>query len=395
MIRTVGYDSKFLESTDNLKRVVKKSLGREPNSEVARGATVCLQNGRLYFEAAEKSPMEIKPLLIFYGIVNYSKGLAIALNLKGIETLPQTHGLRDISEQNSKLEELKVKSEGNGTFQRFNDSVCKLDCVEYKNNRLNRYDYITVLAAESSSLENRELTLKDILARIHRLAPLYSTTFCEDAKTIRCDISYSDRQHGLAELRIATGKIINDTESRIRIIDNLKARYPFLEKWCLIEARGDLDHSVFNFMNFDESSCAAISDKGGERENGQYNVGSSITMGLRSKQCKCVNFWDIIQPTGEGPENGPYLIEPFDSICISELSLYYLGMFLLSSLVRYRPQIWMHSLSRLATSDLPSDDAALALIEKFLEDTLNVFPSAIVKAMSMKPKRLDESVISG
>ena len=105
---------------------------------------------------------------------------------------------------------------------------------------------------------------------------------------------------------------------------------------------------------------------------------------LRSKKCKCINFWDIIQPTGGGPENGTYLIEPFDNICISELSLYYLGLFLLSSLVRYHPQIWMHSLSHLATSDLPSDDAALALIEKFLEDTLYVFPSAIVKAMSMK-----------
>src|SRR4030066_1397839 len=91
-----------------------------------------------------------------------------------------------------------------------------------------------------------------------------------------------------------------------------------------------------------------------------------------------------MQPTVVDPSNETYLIEPIGGICISELSLYYLGMFLLSSLVRYRPQIWMHSLSRLATSELPSDDASLALIEKFLEDTLNVFPSAIVKAMSMK-----------
>ncbi|MFA5239308.1 MAG: YaaC family protein [Phycisphaerae bacterium] len=384
MSKTIHYDSKFLESTDNLKRVVKKSLGLELNSEVAKGAAICLRHGRLYFEAAEKSPMEIKPLLIFYGIVNYSKGLVIARNLMKIEALPQAHGLRDISSQTSRLKELTVKSEGNGTFQQFNDSICKLDYVDYKNARLNRYDYITVPTAESSSLENRELTLKDILARMHRLASLYSETFCEDAKTIHCDISYSDRQYRLAELRITAGDTFNDAESRTHIIDNLKARYPFLEKWCLIEACGDSDHSFFKFINFDESSCAVISNKGGEMVNGQYDVGSSIIMGLRSKQYKCVNFWDITQPTGGSPESGTYLIEPFDKIWISEFSLYYLGMFLLSSLVRYRPQIWMHSLSRLATSDLPSDDAALALVEKFLEDTLNVFPSAVVKAMSMK-----------
>jgi hypothetical protein len=394
MSRTLGYDSKFLESTDNLKRVVKKSLGREPNSELARGATVCLQHGRLYFEAAEKSPIEIKPLLIFYGILNYSKGLVIARKLMKIETLQQTHGIDDISSQTSKLEELTVKSKGKGTFQEFNDSVCELDCVDYKNVRLNRYDYITITTVDSSLLENREFTLKDILARMHRLASLYSETFCEDAKTIRCDISYSDRQHGLAELHITTDDVITDSQSRESIVAKLKNKYPFLENWCLTLAQGAFDHSNLTFVNFDKSSTATISKGGKEGVNGFYYVDPFVT-GLKHGQYNCVNFWNIMQPIGGGPANEPYLIEPFDNICISELSLYYLGMFLLSSLVRYRPQIWMHSLSRLATSDLPSDDAALALIEKFIEDTLNVFPSAIVKAMSMKRKRLDESAIGG
>src|SRR3972149_9047780 len=379
MSRIFGYDSKFLESTDNLKRIVKNSLGLELSSEVAKGVTVCLQHGRLYFEAAEKSPIEIKPLLIFYGILNYSKGLVIARNLMKIEALPQTHGLHDTSSQTSKLEELKVKSEGNGTFQLFNDSVCKLDCIDYKNEKLNRYDYITIPTAKSSSLENMEFTLKDVLARMHRLASLYSETFCEEAKTIRCDISYENVKTRFAKLRIEDKDIINDSQSRERIVNKLKSKYPFLKDWLLIEARGSFDHSVLVFANLDKINSDNITKNYGysELENGGYSIGPFYT-GLKHGQYKCVNFWDIIQPIGRGPANGQYLIEPFDNICISELSLYYLGMFLLSSLVRYRPQIWMHSLSHLATSASPSDDAALALLEKFLEDTLNVFPSAIV-----------------
>lgn len=383
MSRILGYDSKFLESTDNLKKIVKKSLGREPNSEVAKGATVCLQQGRLYFEAAEKSPMEIKPLLIFYGIVNYSKGLVIERNFMKIESLPQKHGICDISSQTSKLEGLKVKCEGEGTFQQFNNSVCKLDYIEYK--KRNIYEYITIPTAESGSLENNEYTLKDILARMHRLAPLYKATFCEEPKSIRCDISYEDARSGLVKLSIKEEDIINDSQSRGRIINKLKDKYPFLEDWMLIEARGSSDHSVLVFTNLDKISSGNITKNCGysELENGEYSIGPFYT-GLKHGQYKCVNFWEIMQPTGVDPSNDTYLIEPIDGICISELSLYYLGMFLLSSLVRYRPQIWIHSLSHLATSDSPSDDAALALIEKFLEDTINVFPSAIVKAMSMK-----------
>ena len=387
MRRTLHYDSKFLESTDNLKRVLKKSLGMELNSEVARGATVCLQHGRLYFEAAEKSPLEIKPLLIFYGIINYAKALIIARSLSKIETLPQSHGLSDKSSQISKLEKLTVKiKEEKGTFQQFNDSVCKLDCVDYK--RINMYEYFTIPTAESSSLVNKEFALKDILSRIRCLEHLYRETFCEEAKTIRCDISYENEVWSFAKLLIEDRDVIDNSESRKRIIDKLKRRYPFLKKWLLVEARGELDHSILVFANLDNASFDKIAKEVtySELENGGCSISPTLYQGIKHRNYKCVNFWDIIQPTGIDPSNGTHLIEPFDGICISELSLYYLGMYLLSSLVRYRPQIWMHSLSRLTISNLPSDDAALALIEKFLEETLNVFPSAIVKAMSMEPK---------
>ena len=65
------HECRFLESSENLKPLVKKRFGREPSTSVAREIAVCLQQGRLFYEAAAASPLEIKPLQMFYGMVAF------------------------------------------------------------------------------------------------------------------------------------------------------------------------------------------------------------------------------------------------------------------------------------------------------------------------------------
>lgn len=66
---------------------------------------------------------------------------------------------------------------------------------------------------------------------------------------------------------------------------------------------------------------------------------------------------------------------------LSEFALQFCAAFILSSLVRYRPQIWQHALSHSASEDHPTDDRALSLIEKFLEIVLADFPKLVEKAI--------------
>jgi hypothetical protein len=61
---------RFLESAANVKRVLKEATGREASTHLALDTSTCLQQGRLFYEAAEAAPPEIKPLLILYGMVN-------------------------------------------------------------------------------------------------------------------------------------------------------------------------------------------------------------------------------------------------------------------------------------------------------------------------------------
>src|ERR1700722_18942468 len=117
---------KFLESTENLKPLVKKRFGREPSSSVAREIAACLLQGRLFYEAAASSPMEIRPLQQFYGMVGFAKAIVVASKLSSLSTLRPTHGLTDISAGNSRIADLRLKIQGSGTFQEFNDVMAPL-----------------------------------------------------------------------------------------------------------------------------------------------------------------------------------------------------------------------------------------------------------------------------
>src|SRR5689334_12828585 len=57
-------------------------------------------------------------------------------------------------------------------------------------------------------------------------------------------------------------------------------------------------------------------------------------------------FETIIGRHGACFADGRYLTKPLNGIYISNFSLHYLGMFMLSSLIRYRPQTWFHAITR-------------------------------------------------
>jgi len=131
MADVVWYRCRFLESSENLKPLVKKSFGREPSTSLAREIASCLQQGRLFYEAAASSPLEIRPLQLFYGMVGFAKALVIARNQHPLSTLTPSHGLKDISQGNSKIADLRLKILGRGTFQDFNDVASDLSRLRY------------------------------------------------------------------------------------------------------------------------------------------------------------------------------------------------------------------------------------------------------------------------
>src|SRR6266545_1597811 len=101
-------DIRFLESTSKLRDILSENGGREVSLERANQISVCLEQGRLFFEAAEDASWEIKPLLVYYGMVGFAKAIYLSRNFAKLESLPPRHGITDVSNSPS-IQEMRVR----------------------------------------------------------------------------------------------------------------------------------------------------------------------------------------------------------------------------------------------------------------------------------------------
>ena len=362
---------KFLESTTNLKVQLKKSVGREPSSTVASEITSCLQQGRLFFDAAKSSPLEIRPLQLFYGITGFAKAVALARNLQSIDTLVKSHGIKDNSGNAKRIEDLKILIGNKGTFQHFNDAICELSLIRY-------YGYmsapcsIKLATDKASKFKDMTLSIKDILARIPKLEGLYSRTFSEPSKV--CSISlHMMQQPNYFSLRIDDPDLFDNRESLQLIIKKWRDQFPFLEKWTLHEAQHGWGNSILTFGNYSVAPDSEF-DSLIESDLRFYRAGVGYVEATLEQ---------VLQPLAGGLTNRhPSILQSYNGVYFSEYSLQYLGMYLLSTLVRYRPQIWSSSIMHTSNSVALADDKMLALIEQFMEVTMHDFADMAVEAIS-------------
>ena len=110
------------ESHDLVKAWFKRTHGREPNTAKISQVNAFFTQGREYFNNASLADMSVKPLLLYYGVLSFSRGVILLKNpSKKEESLKQSHGLEVVNWQetlNSGIQnvlELQVKAT-NGTF---------------------------------------------------------------------------------------------------------------------------------------------------------------------------------------------------------------------------------------------------------------------------------------
>ena len=163
-------DLKFLESTTNIKALIKNSIGRTPSTTISSQIAVCIQQGRHFFEAATASPLQIKPLQIYYGALSFAKAVILARNLVAIDTLTPSHGLKDVSDYNSGIEHLTLQVGKRGTFQDFNSAVATLGRIWYYENAMMKWTPKPFDGAEG--LVDQRITITEIFSRIPNLSGL-------------------------------------------------------------------------------------------------------------------------------------------------------------------------------------------------------------------------------
>ncbi len=176
------YKCRFLESAENLKPLVRARTGRTPSSQIAREIAACLQQGRLFYEAAQQSPLGVRPLLQFYGMVGFAKAVILSRRVRALATLPQTHGLSDVSDASCRISDLKIRINNGGIFQEFNDVAKDLTRLCYYDDAT-RPHALYFSSASSEQLRDLGLSLREILSRIPGLESLFLNTFGEVSGT--------------------------------------------------------------------------------------------------------------------------------------------------------------------------------------------------------------------
>ena len=368
-----SHELRFLESITNLKPRVHMRFGHQPNTERAQEIVACLLQGRLFYEAAVTAPLEIRPLQLFYGMTGFAKALIVASRCRSLATLKGAHGLSDVSREGCRIADLQVKIEDSGTFQEFNDVIaemtrfCYYDGFEYRT--------ISTPAAYADALRGLKPNLRDLLGRIPELDGLYRKTFGEIGNTAA--MHFEMGALGSCRICISDPQRFSNREELKVIVARWRSRFAFLAPWRIVEAVNSHDSSLFYLHN----TSSHRDDEFAESVLIQYGtVFRASPQTLPGANC----VFDPAIPPMAGGYTGvaTFAIAPFDGRVLSGFAAHYLALFILSSLVRYRPQIWMHAISRSSTAQGVADDTALSLIERFLEVNSDVIPKMVITMLN-------------
>ena len=374
---------RFLESVENIKALASRRTGRELSTARAREITACLQQGRLFFEAAPKSPLETRPLVQFYGLLGFARALILARRSVAMSTLAKGHGIKDISTPDARIVELKAKIESRGTFVEFNDEVGAINRACYFGQDLQPKS-VLVPTASSNALIATEVSLKDVLARIPGLGKMYRNTFNEAPHTEYFDALNYRSDEDYFSLRIVDAQVLDSRDALGQILNRWRARFPCLAKWRVIEATRAWGETYVTITNLPNN----VEDELGElnlRSNGSGGYSARIIPTADVPRQPLAEILDGI--AGGYSDSGIHGVSQIGDHYLSEFSLIYIGLFLLSSLVRYRPDIWSHAVSRSSLQDRPMDDQALALIEQFLEISQPRIPAIVVSLINPNEDR--------
>lgn len=379
-MKEASYQLKFLESTENLKAILSRNSGRSIPHRLCNNIMACLEQGRSFFEIAELSPLEIKPLIVFYGMIGFARAIIMARTLKNFETLPRKHGLQDISPNGAALDSLRLKVTANGTFDVMNDAVRNLEkFIVHTGSQVN---YVRQPTARPQELHNVAFTLKDILARIDGLQEHYFSTFNESAKVVTCSHftgGPAEEGHQYFRFEVFPKGTFQSKEDLFGAVQDLRNRFIFLINWGFDAASSHGDFMSIQFANTKYAGGNAI-----DSSDVTAVVVTANSYGCQIQRNGTPDFDDdILSKTapvygGLSASRDTHLIEPIGGLFLPEFALFYMGMFLLGSLVRYRPDIWSNVLSRRAVSNNPVGDKALSLIEHFIEVGLSKFPQLVV-----------------
>lgn len=323
-------DLVYFESVDLLRRRFEENHSRVLSSGKGREIASHFRQGREFFETARHAPLLVKPLLLYYAVLSWARGLILFQDPRLRESaLKKAHGLaacdwqRALSGGMRSIGDLLIRVEP-GTFSQLTSATRNVQSF-----RGGGANPLLERGAEEV-LPGTLLTARDVWARIPRLAAAFEVTFEEPAYLYR----------GSEALTAAEGSQL------------------FLRPFSPL-ARPLEPEEIHNRLQLPANVGVRRSS---------WSKGYEYALTLRSS--------DGFEWGGLLWGSDSTVVAPFaGGLRLSNLSTLFISAYILGMLVRYHPTRWADLVHR------GDGDVALPLVREATQSIQSDFPRALSEAL--------------
>ncbi|SFT99337.1 YaaC-like Protein [Pseudovibrio denitrificans] len=336
MSRPVGHYITYFQNFDYLKKwYCKKHNTKRPADGHINQILSAIKQGEQYFKAASQADEIVSPLLLYYGVLSYVRGIILALDAnKTEEQLKPSHGIqpanwKDVFSEKSKMSilDLGIKAHG-GTFKECVDTVVHQEMFKVQTLNVHGVGYLNrPLGNVKFANDESVITLGDLVARLSATCDDYALMEGHEAQW--CWTTATLLNSGEVAMDSASAHIPPWYSSRANEI-NLKRNET--EPRCLIKGR-------MEEVDFPKVLL----------ESSHYNTATSKVVS---------NF-----PNGDK---------------LSEFLKLYLGAYILGMLVRYFPSQWMKMQSPY------KGDFAMPLVYALIGSIERDFPREVERTLGLR-----------
>lgn len=360
------------ESRDLLGKRYRQRHQREANDAICREIASHLLQGRQWFASARDAGELVRPLLLYYGVVAFSRGLVLFLR-PGLReaTLKPSHGVEALKWSNElgggnggsrRIPDLRLRLE-KGTFSQLTEATAndeQTTIAQFSGPTSATWGSIEGSAPTVSSIgwiasgtpsypTDTALAVRDVLGRLPDLAHLYEQTFDEPTKCVRADIAVIKEGTNLGP-----NVPPQVTKTWIDLYKTHKDLPPIAEIATALGLAPDGLPKRYSFAPQDD----------------QVALAHKSLDDLKNR----------LPPVRTDLHGSNFLVAPLpDRLVLSSMSLLFLAAFSTGTLVRYHPTAWQ------AMSTLHAGDQAFPLLKAAVSLVERRFPVEVLGRLEREP----------
>lgn len=224
----------------------------------------------------------------------------------------------------------------------------------------------------TQNMAGTSVSLRELLAHQSGLTEEYEKTFGLPPETLSLGfltLAFNGKGPGhLAQ--ISFGRRLDGIAALRSTLVDIRTRFPCLTNWCVSEIWHGNPGTTLVLVNVrppsDELDRIPVDEIHWRAD--AFSLGNLQTVPLE----------EALQGSISTSTGRVHVTQPINGQYLAELSASYAALFLLGSLVRYRPHSWNHAVSGAIVPDRPSDDRAISIVEAFLVHNAEQITSLIM-----------------